>query len=192
MTRAAEDKNIRHAVQKLQQGGIVAHATEGVWGLACDPNNDRSVKRLCQLKGRNQTKGLILIAANKEMFAPWLSQLPPETRTKIESCWPGPVTWVVPNVGTAPDWIKGEPNTLAIRVPDHDQAQKLSSGLGGPIVSTSANPAGQPPALSKREVEHYFAGQLDYILHEAPNQPAPLSGRPSTIKDALTLKVIRL
>lgn len=183
--------HILQAAQSLQQGGIVGHETEGVWGLACDPNNAEAVERLLRLKGRAPGKGLILIAAHADMLVPWLESLPLETLAIIKTSWPGPVTWIVPNNGHGPPWIQGEKNTLAIRVPDHAQMQNLSLAFGAPLVSTSANPSGQVPALCRLDLCRYFPGLLDYVLPAANGKTAQLSGKASTIRHALTLATLR-
>lgn len=183
--------HILQAAQSLQQGGIVGHEAEGVWGLACDPNNAGAVERLLRLKGRAPSKGFILIAAHANMLALWLEPLPIDRRAIIKTSWPGPVTWIVPNDGHSPPWIQGEQNTLAVRVPDHAQMQNLSLAFGAPLISTSANPSGQPPALCQIDLCRYFPGLLDYVLPSANGKTAKLSGKASTIRHALTLATLR-
>ena len=85
-----------------------------------------------------------------------------------------------------PEWISGQHNSVALRVSDHPQVRALCR-LTGPLVSTSANPAGRPSARSRLRVEQYFPGQLDAVLGGA------LGGRknPSLIRDLITGDVIR-
>lgn len=136
---------VRLAVRVLRRGGLVLHATEGVWGLACDPWDPRAVERLLAWKGREVAKGLIVIGADRECFARELSALSGGVRREVEASWPGPVTWVVPN-RSFPRWITGGRRTVAIRVPGHPQARILCRAFGGPLVSSSANRSGRPPA----------------------------------------------
>lgn len=187
----APDKDVLQAARALCDGGIIGHAAEGVWGLACDPYNSEAVERLLRLKERPAHKGLILAAANIDMFAPWLEGLPADRVALIQASWPGPVTWIVPDKGLAPPWIRGQATSLAIRLPDHAQMQAVSLAFGGPFVSTSANPSGQKAARSALEVRQYFAGHLTYVLPLGEDETAMLSGRSSTIKDALTLETLR-
>ncbi len=188
MVRTEDEENLLHATQILRRGGIVSHATEGVWGLACDPDNELAIKHLLELKGRSEAKGLILIAASAGMFAPWLDSLTAKARRVVEQSWPGAVTWLVPDA-FSPAHLKGDHDALAVRVPKSKQARRLSHCFGGPLVSTSANPAGRPAATSEHHVRGYFQDSLDYIL-PADSLDA-LSGRPSTIRDALTMKTLR-
>ena len=85
-----------------------------------------------------------------------------------------------------PEWITGQHDTVALRVSDHPLVRELCA-LVGPIVSTSANPAGLPAARTRLKVEQYFRGQIDHVLG------GNLGGRknPSLIRDLATGKVVR-
>ena len=149
------DWHIRRAVLSLRQGGVVLHATEGVWGLACDPFDPFAVDHILQLKGRAVSKGLILIGADAAAFEPELDQLNVADRSRVLDSWPGAVTWILPN-HRFPEWITGGRDQVAVRVPGHPQARALARAFGGPLVSTSANPSGRPPARSALTARRQF------------------------------------
>ena len=65
--------------------------------------------------------------------------------------------------------------TVAIRVPGHPQARSLCRAFGGPLVSTSANPAGEPSALSADQADEYFRAGVDYQLPGEVQNPGQLS-----------------
>ena len=179
--------HVRHASAILASGGLVACPTEAVYGLHCDPLNPAAVLRLLACKRRPLAKGLILVAADADMLLPWLAPLPVAARRRMAAAWPGPVTFVCPAAPWVPDWIRGEHDSLAVRVTDHPLLAALSRRFGGPLVSTSANPAGHRPARTPLTVRRYFDGKVDVILH------GPLGGRarPTTIRDVLTGEVLR-
>lgn len=135
--------HLRLAVRVLRTGGTILHATEGVWGFACDPLDARAVAQLLALKQRPADKGLIVIGAGADCFATELAEVSGPAREQILDSWPGPVTWVLPN-RRFPDWITGGRDSVAVRVPGHPQARALCHAFGGPLVSTSANRAGWP------------------------------------------------
>ena len=116
--KSSTAETLEAAVATLNEGGVVLHATEGVWGFACDPENQAAVERVLAFKERPASKGLILIGADSEQFATLLSGLTPADRGRIESTWPGPTTWLVPNNGV-PALVTGGQATAAIRVPGH-------------------------------------------------------------------------
>jgi L-threonylcarbamoyladenylate synthase len=169
------------AADVVRSGGIVAHATEGVWGLACDPFDAAAVSRLLDLKGRSIRKGLILIGADESDFAAEMAALGELDAARVRRTWPGPETWLVPN-RQFPSWITGGRSAVAVRVPGHLQARSLCAIFGSALVSTSANPSGRPPARTELAVRRYFADEIDHVLHgEVAGSAAP-----SRIRDAVT------
>lgn len=170
---------LKKAARILAEGGVVAHALEGVWGLACDPFDAAAVARVLRMKGRPVSKGLIVIGASPEVFAPELGRLSPVAREAILASWPGAETWVVPNE-RFPAWITGGASTVALRVPGHAQARSLATRCGGPLVSTSANLSGWPPARGELHVRRHFGRTVDFVL------PGTTAGRrgPSRIRVA--------
>jgi L-threonylcarbamoyladenylate synthase len=179
---------IRYAAHVIRQGGVIAHPTESVWGLACDPFNPYAIATILRLKKRPASKGLILISGVSEHFYPLLESLPTALQKRFYAPQDHPSTWLVPDIeNQVPKSVKGQHDTVAIRVVAHKELADLTRVLGHPIVSSSANPAGMEPARSKLRVHQYFSTQLDYIL------PAELGGftRPSIIRDLETANTVR-
>jgi len=170
----------------VRAGGVIAYPTEAVWGLGCDPRDEAATLRLLGLPDRPVHKGLILVADSIQQFDFLLADLPERWIDRLASTWPGPNTWLVPHQGLLPEWISGRHDSVALRVSAHPEVAALCA-LTGPLVSTSANPAGRPAARSRLRVEQYFHGQLDAVLGGA------LGGRrnPSLIRDLRTGDVIR-
>jgi len=174
--------HLARAARTLAAGGIVAHATEGVWGLACDPFDELAVKRLLRLKQRSPSHGLILIGAGCEDFRAELAMLDAADREEVVESWPGAVTYLLPNV-QFPEWITGGRDRVAVRVPGHEQARALAARFGGPVVSTSLNVSGRPAARDYLQALNRFPRALfptssDYVL------PGVVAGRsgPSEIR----------
>jgi L-threonylcarbamoyladenylate synthase len=178
--------HLQQALRIIKAGGIIAYPTEAVYGLGCQPENYSAVTRILHLKRRPLEKGLIIIAAEIEQLHPYVSFTDRVLYQEILSTWPGPVTWVIPARMEVPTWIRGEHESIAVRVSDHPVVRDLCR-LTGPLVSTSANPAGCPPATTMLKVRTYFGQSLDYIL---PGNTG-LNHKPTEIRDALTGKVLR-
>jgi len=145
MTVKTSAFKIRLAVQKINQGELIAYPTEAVYGLGCNPMDEEAVLKLLALKKRSVDKGLILIASSIEQLDPYL-QLSDEIVSRVQASWPGPVTWIIPAQPWVPKWLTGKHNSLAVRVTDHPIASSLCEENQGPIVSTSANTSARPPA----------------------------------------------
>ncbi|QHM73600.1 L-threonylcarbamoyladenylate synthase type 1 TsaC [Mixta intestinalis] len=175
-------------VQQLQQQAVIAYPTEAVFGLGCDPDNEKSVMELLAFKQRPVEKGLILIAADYQQLEPYVSdrELSVVQREKMFATWPGPVTWVLPALPQTPRWLTGRFDTLAVRVSAHPAVQALCRAFGKPLVSTSANLSGQPPCRNVEEVLQQF-GKHFPVLH------GETGGRlnPSEIRDIISGDIIR-
>lgn len=178
---------MQEAAALLRQGGVLAYPTEAVWGLGCDPFNSRAVQRLLLLKQRDPTKGVILIAASIEQFKPWLTDITPAQYAVLKQSWPGPQTWLVKDNGYTPELIRGKHAKVALRVSNHPWVVALCEAFDGPLVSTSANTAGQPPLQTYTEIEHTFGDDVDMVLK------GTLGGldRPTRITDLATGEVLR-
>ena len=177
---------VQRVARIVREGGVIAYPTEAVWGLGCDPWNEDAVYRLLAIKARPVEKGLILVADNNRQFDFLLADLPQEWQDRLGATWPGPNTWLVPHQGRLPEWITGQHDSVALRVSEHPLVRELCA-LTGPLVSTSANPAGRPAARSRLRVEQYFRGELDGVLD------GKLGGRrnPSVIRDLVTGRTVR-
>lgn len=178
---------LAQAADALRAGQVIACPTEAVWGLSCDPHSEAAVARLLRLKARDPAKGLIVVAASMAQLAPWLEGLDEALYAPLRASWPGPVTWLVPDNGTAPNLVRGEHDSVALRVTDHPGMQALCDAFGGPLVSTSANRAGEPPAMTADEAGAMFGEALGGVL------PGRLGGheRPSRIRDLASGRVLR-
>ncbi|MCB1772438.1 MAG: Sua5/YciO/YrdC/YwlC family protein [Gammaproteobacteria bacterium] len=172
---------LRHAADVLRGGGIVAYPTEAVFGLGCDPLNERAVMRLLDIKRRAVDKGLILIASEWRQLRPFLEPVPDAIREQLDASWPGPVTWVLKAPPETPTWLRGQFPTLAVRVTAHPLAAALCAAFGGALVSTSANASGRPPARSALQTRLRCPG-TDLVV------PGATGGRrrPSEIRNPYT------
>ncbi len=202
---------ISRILRVLRDGGVIAYPNESVYGLGCLPDRKDAVERILALKGRPRSMGVILIAAEWAQFDGWAGELkamprgsarggriPPSTPRRgageLEAMPRGRellrsrgVTWVVTAAPGVPDWITGARPTIAIRRSLHPLACALSRAANSPLVSTSCNPHGKPPARSAKAARDYFGDSIDWVLD---GQCGPLEG-PTEIRDAATGEVLR-
>lgn len=185
--------SIKRAASILWRGGVIAYPTEAVWGLGCDPDNQDACLALLQIKKRPPEKGMILIAADIQQFNALLAPLTQTQQQTLRQAWDaqaltGAVTFLVPDLDNqvAP-WVKGQHKAVALRVSRHPLVRALCLAFGGPLVSTSANIAGRPPARSRLAVEKNLGQKLDFVV------PGNLGGQtnPSRIIDLCTGRTMR-
>jgi L-threonylcarbamoyladenylate synthase len=182
----ATDFALRHAVHYVRQGGVIAYPTETVYGLGCDPLCARAVNRINALKGRDAGKGLIVIASRLHQLDTLIDVPDRNDRADIVGEHV-PTSWIVPAKSSAPGWITGRHNTIAIRITSHPLVMRLCDQLDHALVSTSANPAGKKPALNALQLHRYFNGMVDSMLVSNHN----CSGRPSKIRDLKSRRLLR-
>lgn len=185
-TASNEDADLGLAVDVLRSGGIVAHACEGVWGLACDPWNESAVTKILSIKCRGDAKGLIVIGHNSSVFDSEIDELESSKQEVVRGSWPGHITWILPT-RRFPKIVTGNRLTIALRVPDHKQARELCRRFGSPLVSTSANISNKPPATTRAQIREILGSHVDFVL---PGRIGGATG-PSTIKDALSGERLR-
>lgn len=180
--------DVSQAAKVIRNGGVIAYPTEAVWGLGCDPWNQQAVYRILEIKQRPVEKGVILIGSSEGQFPTLLDPLSQEERGRLKASWPGPYTWLIPDPdGWTPEWVRGQFDTVAVRISAHPLVKALCEATGHPIVSTSANLAGKDPLLNYSGVEEVFGALLDGIVPgETGKQKTP-----SKIQDLRSGELVR-
>lgn len=169
-------KKAEELAEVLKSGGIVAYPTEGVWGLGCDPFNEEAVKRLLNIKHREEGEGFIVLASNWGQIYDLidLKELPKVDQIFLTAAWPSHITFLLPKAEQVPNFITGESDQIALRITDFEANKELINAFGAPIISTSANLHGMKAARSLEEVKVYFEGRIEAVFDEqAGNQPNP-------------------
>lgn len=169
----------------IRDGGVVAYPTEGVYGLGCMPESAYAVARILDIKKRDASKGLIIIASKSTQLADWIA-LTGDT-TIPEPVLGQPVTWIVPATAHVPGWIRGDHEGVAVRITNHAVAGGLCEAADSPIVSTSANITGRPVARNGFVLRRNFGHLVDYIV---PGECGPAATH-SEVRDLLSGQTLR-
>ena len=123
-------KVVRHAVEVLLRGGLVAFPTETVYGLGADADQPQAVAAIFRAKGRPKAHPLILHVAGADAVGSWARDIPVAAHALMRRFWPGPLTLVLPRGARATDLITGGQDTVGVRCPSNAWAQALIRGLG--------------------------------------------------------------
>lgn len=143
-------------------GKIIAYPTEAVYGLGCDPFNQKAVENLLALKQRPETKGLIILISDWAQLDALIAPISDASLIPVRASWPGPTTWVFPKSSLVPQWVSGAFDSIAIRMSAHPLANQLSQR--GPVISTSANISGLDPAKDVNQLFSQFPSGIDAVL----------------------------
>ncbi|MCR4564542.1 MAG: threonylcarbamoyl-AMP synthase [Bacteroidales bacterium] len=174
------DEQIKQCLQVLRAGGVILYPTDTIWGLGCDASNPEAVARIFAIKQRAESKSLVLLAANVDMVARYVRELPPMALQLIEVN-DRPMTIVYPQAEAsllAPAVI-AEDGSVGIRIPQMEFCQKLVFRLGHLLVSTSANRSGAPAPRSFAEIPAEIREAVDYVAD--PSLEAGSTGLASQI-----------
>lgn len=135
----------------LRNGGVLAYPTETVWGLGADVHQASAVEEIFKIKGRDSKAPLSILVRDAEM-AKEVVDLSPALRKFVEIFWPGPMTFVLPAKNKNLAQLLGSISDIGLRCSSHPFVQKLMNDYPHPVVTTSANPSGKPPAMSLNDL----------------------------------------
>ncbi len=161
---APRGDKLAEGIEVLAGGGVVALATETVYGLAADASNLTALQRVNRLKDKPVVSPILLLLADRSQAEQVSDDLPATFDLLVERFWPGPLTLVVRASSGVPREITGGGETVAVRVPGLALPRQIAAGLGHPISGVSANLTGQPPCLTAGEVARSFPEGLEMIL----------------------------
>jgi len=171
-------QEIEKGIKILQKGGVIAFPTDTVYGLGADAFNSIAVERIYEIKNRPKHRQLPLLIAGVERLVTLADSIPEIAWFLARRFWPGGLTLVLPKTDSLPVYLAPGP-TIAARVPDHPACLAIIQHLGNPIIGTSANISGQPPALTAEEVGQQLGGKIDFII----NGGKCPGGKESTVVD---------
>lgn len=167
--------DVRLATQALLKGGVILYPTDTVWGLGCMADNVQAIQRVYKIKQRYEKKNLIILVNSKEMLVRYVHEVPEVVFDLIES-YKKPLTVVYPKAKNLPALLIANDQSIAIRIVKHPFCIKVIDSINVPLVSTSANISGQPPATTFSTIPEEIKSQVDYIAMTDRNRlhnPSP-------------------
>lgn len=150
------------AVRTLRDGGVILHASDTVWGLACDASNPEAVAKLRALKGRDAETPILVLVSDDGMIQKHIEDVPDAAWDLIDTAT-RPTTIVMPGGRGVDSSILGHGGSLAIRRISEPWCEFVIRGLGKPIASSSANLSGVPTPKSYRQIESSISVGADFV-----------------------------
>jgi L-threonylcarbamoyladenylate synthase len=167
------------AAEAVLRGGVIAFPTDTVYGLGCSLLDVAAVEMVGRLKRRARDHAYISLIPDPSQALGLALSVSGIAKRLIDRCWPGPLSLIFVAAEIVPPRVRGAGGTIALRCPNDVLSHALLQRIGGPVVSSSANLSGQPPAATAEEVVVTFGNQLDLVLDGGPRT----RGIPSTLVD---------
>lgn len=138
-------------LKHIKEGGVFAYPTETLWGLGADIYNKSAVDKIFAIKERQTSKAVSVLVRDVHE-AKKLAVIEPEVEKLLFALWPGPITFVLPAQSSLPENLA--PNgKVGLRCSSDPVLRRLLEQLPNPIITTSANKSGEPPALSVADLK---------------------------------------
>ena len=189
--RAQQENDITQCVNTLNNGGLILYPTDTVWGIGCDATNAEAVKRVYQLKQRDDSKALIVLIDSADHIDHYVVDVPAIARELIDVAVK-PLTIIYEGAYNLAPNLLGDEDSVGIRIPNDEFCHQLCARFGKPIVSTSANVSGKPTAKTFADIDPAIVNGVDYAVEYRRDDTTP--HHPSNIillsRDG-TFKIIR-
>jgi L-threonylcarbamoyladenylate synthase len=166
-TETFEDTTYDEIVSLLRSGGVIAFPTDTAYGLGADPFNNAAIDRIFQIKGRSETKPILLLVSSVAM-AESVTEPAGFFHDLVEQFWPGPLTVILPAAKSVPLKVTAGTQTVGVRWPEAGFATRLVKRFGQPITATSANQSGLPSAITAEEVRSQLGDSIDALIDGGP------------------------
>ena len=163
------ETDITKSLKVLRAGGIILYPTDTIWGIGCDATNTDAIKRIYNLKKREEKKSMIILLAHEEDIDNYVLN-PSKKLMDFLSGQNNPTSAIFSEAMNLPENIINEDVSIAIRIVQDDFCSKLIKQLSRPIVSTSANISGADSPKNFSEIPKVIKDGVDYIVHHRQHE----------------------
>lgn len=166
------EKDIKEAVRVMKQGGVILYPTDTVWGIGCDATNPEAVKRIYEIKKRDDSKAMICLIDSDSRISRYIRNVP-DVAWDLFNLATKPTTIILDGAqGLAPNLI-AEDGSIAMRITQEEFSKELCYRMQKPVVSTSANISGEPAAQNYRDISPELLEAVDYVCLSRRNEHEP-------------------
>ena len=170
-------EDIRAAVEVMNHGGLILYPTDTIWGIGCDATNAEAVKRVYEIKKRDDSKALITLVDSEAKIEFYVREVPDVAWDMIEIA-DKPLTLIYDGARNLAPNLLAEDGSVGIRVTNEAFSKELCFRFRKAIVSTSANISGEPSPAVFSEISEEIKSAVDYIVdfrREETGHPKPSS-----------------
>lgn len=193
MEKNKYNDDIRKACKVLMEGGVILYPTDTIWGIGCDATNEEAVKRVFQIKQREDSKAMLVLIDSTAKLNYYVRDVPRVAWDLIDLA-DKPLTIIYDGARNLAPNLLAEDGSVGIRVTEEPFSQQLCRQFRKAIVSTSANISGQPSPASFADISDELKAAVDYVVTARQNEKPKKDAKPSSIiklgADG-TIKIIR-
>lgn len=164
--------DLKKAVEILKAGGIILYPTDTIWGIGCDATNQEAVKRIYEIKKREDSKSMLVLMENPALLDRYVDEVPDVAWDLVELTVK-PLTVIYPGAKNLPENLIAENGSIGIRFTKEEFTSKLIQRFRRPVVSTSANVSGAKTPAFFDEISDEIKSAVDYIVGYRQNDRTP-------------------
>lgn len=170
--------DIKKALDVIKGGGIILYPTDTIWGIGCDATNPEAVKRIYEIKQREDSKSMLVLMENPALLDRYVDEVPDVAWDLVEIA-NKPLTVIYPGAKNLAENLIAEDGSIGIRFTKEEFTSKFLQRLRRPLVSTSANISGEKSPAFFDEISEEIKAAVDYIVEyrqddRTPSQPSSI------------------
>ena len=173
MTR---EEDIKNAVEVLRKGGVILYPTDTVWGIGCDATNSEAVKRVYDIKQRDDSKAMICLVDSDARLQRYVRNVPDVAWQLIDSIKDSdakPTTIILDGAINLAENLIADDGSIALRITQEPFSKELCYRFQKALVSTSANISGEPAAQNYCDIDPRIIEQVDYVCWSRRQEHKP-------------------
>ncbi|MBR1767862.1 MAG: threonylcarbamoyl-AMP synthase [Prevotella sp.] len=173
MTR---EEDIRNAVETMRKGGVILYPTDTVWGIGCDATNAEAVKRVYEIKQRDDSKALICLVDSDARLQRYIRNVPDVAWQLIDSLQDSdakPTTLILDGAINLAENLIADDGSIGLRITNEPFSKELCYRFQKAIVSTSANISGEPAAQNYCDIDPRILKAVDYVCWSRRQEHKP-------------------
>jgi len=155
--------DIKKALEVLKSGGVILYPTDTIWGIGCDATNAEAVKRVYEIKKREDSKAMLVLMENPNRLNSYVDEVP-EIALDLIDVTDKPMTIIYSGAKNLAKNLINSDGSIGIRITEEAFTQQLIQRFRKPIVSTSANISGDTPAQNFSEINQDIIDAVDYVV----------------------------
>jgi len=156
------EQEIENSVKALKAGKTILYPTDTIWGIGCDATNAKAVEKIYKIKKRNKEKSMIILLDTPEKLKNY-AEVPEYVYDLIEST-DKPLTIIYQKAKNLAKNLIAKDKTIAIRIVKGEYCSELIRRFGKPVVSTSANFAGEPSPVTFNDISEKLKSKAGYVV----------------------------